>query len=100
MQVDQVHTEILDTTLVREEGVSLDPMGEQSGIGQISYQTYLRLESGEVGPIYSSWGEGIQQEATQGRTHPAGLVVPLWAGGSTARAVVPPDARTVVPLKR
>ena len=66
MQVDQVHTEILDTTLVREEGVSLDPMGEQSGMSQISHNSSLTLESGEGGPIYSSWGEGIQREASQG----------------------------------
>ena len=79
----------LDTTQSREERVSLDPMGEQSGKGQISYHTYLSLESGEGGPIYSSWGEGIQQETTQAGTHPAGPVVPLLAGGSTARAVVP-----------
>ena len=77
MQVDQVHTEILDTTLGREEGVSLDPMGEQSGIGQISYHPSLYLESGEGGPIYSSWGEGIQQETTQAGSEPAGPVVPL-----------------------
>ena len=94
MQVDQVHKEILDTTLVREEGVSLDPMGLQSGIGQISYHTCLTLESGEGGPIYSSWGEGIQQETTQAGTHSAGPVVPLLAGGSTARV------RAVVPLGR
>ena len=79
----------MDTTQSREEGVSLDPMGEQSGKGQISSHTSLTLESGDGGPIYSSWGEGIQQEATQAGTHPAGPVVPLWAGGSTARAVVP-----------
>ena len=78
-----------DTTQSREEGVSLDPMGEQSGIGQISYHTSLSLESGEGGPIYSSWGEGIQHEATQGGIDPAEPVVPLLAGGSTARAVVP-----------
>ena len=47
MQVDQVHTEILDTTLGREEGVSLDPMGEQSGMSQISHNSSLSLESGE-----------------------------------------------------
>ena len=68
----------LDTTQSREEGVSLDPMGEQSGKGQISYHTCLSLESGEGGPIYSSWGEGIQQGATQAGTDPAGPVVPLW----------------------
>ena len=77
MQVDQIHTEILDTTLGREEGVSLDPMGEQSGMSQISHNSSLTLESGEGGPIYSSWGEWIQQEATQAGTHPAWTVVPL-----------------------
>ena len=79
----------LDTTQSREEGVSLDPMGGQSGISQISHNSCLTLESGEGGPIYSSWGKGIQKEASQARTDPAGPVVPLWAGGSTARAVVP-----------
>ena len=79
----------MDTTQSREEGVSLDPMGEQSGKGQISYHTCLTLESGEGGPIYSSWGEGIKKEASQAGTDPAEAVVPLLAGGSTARAVVP-----------
>ena len=79
----------MDTTQSREEGVSLDPMGEQSGKGQISYHTCLSLESGEGGPIYSSWGDGIQKEASQAGTDPAGPVVPLRSGGSTARAVVP-----------
>ena len=74
----------LDTTQSREEGVSLDPMGEQSGKGQISYHTSLSLESGEGGPIYSSWGKGIHQEATPAGNDPTGPVVPLWAGGSTA----------------
>ena len=89
MEVDQIHTEILDTTLGREEGVSLDPMEEQSGMSQISHNSSLTLESGKGGPIYSSWGEGIQQEATQAGTDPAGPVVPLLAGGITAWAVVP-----------
>ena len=79
----------LDTTQSREEGVSLYPMGEQSGKGKISYHTCLSLESGERGPIYSSWGEGIQQETTQGGSDPAEPVVPLQEGGSTAGAVVP-----------
>ena len=79
----------MDTTQLREEGVSLDPMGEQSGIRQISYHSCLTLESGEGDPIYSSRGEGVQQETTQGGTDPAEPVVPLLAGGSTARAVVP-----------
>ena len=67
----------LDTTQSREEGVSLDPMGEQSGMSQISHNSRLTLERGEGGPIYSSWGEGIQQEATLAGTHPAWPVVPL-----------------------
>ena len=41
LQERSIHTRSLDTTQLREEGVSLDPMGEQSGKGQISYHTFL-----------------------------------------------------------
>ena len=56
-------------------------MGEQSGTSQISHNSCLSLESGERGHIYSLSYEGIQQEATQGGTHPADPVVPFLAGG-------------------
>ena len=80
----------LDTTQIREEGVSLDPLGEQSGTSQISHNSSLTLESGEGGPIYSLSHEGVQQEATQGGIHPADPVVPHLAGGSTACAYFEP----------
>ena len=86
---DPLTRRCLDTTQSREEGVSLDPMGEQSGISQITSHSSLPSQSGSRGPIYSSWGEGIQQESTQGCSLPAGAVVPLGMRGSTAQAVVP-----------
>ena len=81
---DPLTRRCLDTTQSREEGVSLDPMGEQSGMSQITSHSSLPSQSGSRGPIYSSWGEGIQQEATQGGIHHAEAVVPLRAGGSTS----------------
>ena len=46
---------------IKRGGVSLDPMGEQSGISQISYHSCLTLESGERDPIYSLSHEGVHQ---------------------------------------
>ena len=85
--IDPLTRRSLGYNSLGEEGVSLDPLGEQSGTSQISHNSTLTLESGEGGPIYSLSHEGIQQEGTQGGTHPAGPVVQLIWGGSTAGAL-------------
>ena len=72
----------MDTTQLREEGVSLDPMGEQSDTSQISHNSCLTLESGEGGPIYSTSHEGVSSGASQGGTDPAGPVVPRRDGSA------------------